>query len=196
MKKLALTALLGFVSTAAFAAPVGQTFTGFGAGVDITSTKYKESGISSKRATGFGLVADYGFDYGNNLVGLVEGKLKLNTSTLIEHKTANYQRKISEQWRLNVSYLQGYRVLPDLLPYVKVSYVAAKFKGEESTSSANHSYSLSKTETGSGLGLGLGVKYAVSTNFEVGAEYLRTRTKFDSVKINGNTFGANLTYRF
>lgn len=196
MKKIALTALFGLMSTTVMAAPVGSTFSGFGAGIDLTSTKYEDA----KRVTGVGALVDYGFDYGNNFVGLVEGKVKFNSSKLVDRKDEDSQTTVSEKWRASVSYLQGYRVLPDLLPYVKVGYVAAKFDAKDVESSTTESGSyrseVNKAETGSGFGFGAGVKYAVSSNFEVGAEYLRTSIKFDGEKVKGNTFGANATYRF
>ncbi|MGX2974177.1 porin family protein [Ursidibacter arcticus] len=188
MKKLALATLASLVSVSAFAAPVGQTFTGFGAGVDLTSTKYEDA----KRATGVGIIADYGIDYGNNLVGVIEGKVKLNNSKLVDEKSGDEHHTVDEKWRASVSYLQGYRVSADFLPYVKVGYVVTKLEAEDRTSNLYTSVS----ETGSGLGIGVGAKYAVSSNFELGAEYLRTSTKFDGERVKGNTFGANATYRF
>lgn len=188
MKKLTLIALLGFASTTAFAAPVGSTFTGFGTGIDLTSTKYE----GAKRATGVGIAVDYGFDYGSNFVGLVEGKVKLNSSKLVDDQNRVSSQERSEKWRASVSYLQGYRVLPDLLPYVKVGYTFTKIKSNTEDESLRKSIS----EANSGIGFGVGVKYAVSSNVELGAEYLRTHTSLTEGKLNGNTFGANATYRF
>ncbi|QLB20994.1 hypothetical protein A6B43_05425 [Vespertiliibacter pulmonis] len=192
MKKLAIITLLGLSSTAVLAAPVGETFTGFGTGVELTTTKYKDS----KRATGVGLIVDYGMDYGNNLVGLVEGKVKLNSSKLEDKSSEEVKSHASEKFRGSISYLQGYRVLPDLLPYVKVGYTFTKFKSDKQISRENFSSKSSISETNSGFGFGAGVKYAVSSNVELGAEYLRTRTKQDNTNINGNTFGASAAYRF
>lgn len=192
MKKLALIAVLGLSSSLAMAAPVGETFTGWGAGVDLTSTKLKHG----KRATGFGLVGDYGFDYGNNLVGLVEGKLKFNDSKFVDVKTNYARATLKEGFRISAGYLQGYRVLPDLLPYVKLSYSISKFKSEYEYRAGGYSASHSSSSTASSLGYGLGVKYAVSSNFELGAEYLRNTGKFEGHSLKANTFGANATYRF
>ena len=193
MKKLALATLVSLVSVSAFAAPVGQTFTGFGAGVDLTSTKYKDA----KRATGVGIVADYGIDYGNNLVGVIEGKVKLNSSKLVDAtETDGSYTKVDEKWRASVSYLQGYRVSADFLPYVKVGYVAAKFEAKDREIYGNSVEYTSVAKTKGGIGFGVGAKYAVSSNFEVGAEYLRTNIKFDGDSLKGNIFGANATYRF
>lgn len=199
MKKLAIITLLGLSSTAVLAAPVGETFTGFGVGVDLTTTKYQDT---NKRATGVGLVVDYGMDYGNNLVGLIEGKVKLNSSKIFDETFSNKELgiaksdKVSEKGRVSISYLQGYRVLPDLLPYVKVGYQITKLKGDYNEQGPGYSKSESLSETKSGLGYGLGVKYAVSSNFELGAEYLRTHNKLNDETLNGNTFGASATYRF
>lgn len=196
MKKLAIITLLGLAPTVTLAAPVGETFTGFGVGVDLTTTKYQDT---NKHATGVGLIVDYGIDYGNNFVGLIEGKVKLNNSKITDER--DYEPletfKITEKFRSSISYLQGYRVLPDLLPYVKVGYTFTKFKADGRIYHLHSPRQISIVETtNSGLGFGAGVKYAVSSNFELGAEYLRTRTKFDDVSINANTFGANATYRF
>lgn len=188
MKKTIL-ALSVLASATAMAAPVGQTFTGLGVGLDLTTTKYKNA---DKRATGVGVVVDYGFDYGNNLVGLVEGKVKLNSSKLVDRKEDGYSWQVKENARVSVSYLQGYRVLPDLLPYVKVGYTVTKIKGEGK--SENSSVSIS--DTASGFNYGLGVKYAVSSNVEMGVEYVRHSAKFNGVNEKANTFGANVTYRF
>ncbi|MGX3022272.1 porin family protein [Ursidibacter sp. B-7004-1] len=194
MKKLALATLVSLVSVSAFAAPVGQTFTGFGAGIDLTSTKYEDA----KRATGVGIIADYGIDYGNNFVGVIEGKVKFNSSKLVDvTEVDGSYTKVDEKWRASVSYLQGYRVSADFLPYVKVGYVATKFEAKDREVGFNGGVDyLSASETRTGLGFGIGAKYAVSSNFEVGAEYLRTNIKFDDERVKGNTFGANATYRF
>lgn len=184
MKKLAILALAGLFSAAATAAPVGETFTKGSVGIDLTSTKYD----NAKRASGVGIVGDYGFDYGNNLVGLVEGKVKLNSSKLADSSTL----KVDEKWRANVSYLQGYRVTSDLLPYIKVGVAAAKFKSQAQTANSSSSESGLKT----GVAYGVGAKYAVSSNFELGVEYLRSNVKaFGSIE-NANTLGANASYRF
>lgn len=194
MKKLALVALLGLASTAVVAAPVGTTFTGWGVGVDLTSTKYE----GLKRASGVGVVVDYGIDYGNDLVGLVEGKVKINSSKLvnIKDKTTGSYAQADEKWRANVSYLQGYRVLPDLLPYVKVGYNVTKIDGKIRDAVGNIFEEGSFSETASGLTFGAGVKYSVSSNFELGAEYLRSQAKANGEKVKANTLGANATYRF
>lgn len=192
MKKLAIITLLGLSSTAVLAAPVGETFTGFGVGVDLTTTKYK----NVKRATGAGLIVDYGIDYGNNLVGLIEGKVKLNSSNLADESNEEIKFHSSEKFRSSISYLQGYRVLPDLLPYVKVGYTLTKFTVDGRVSRPHSSSEVSISETKSGFGFGAGVKYAVSSNVELGAEYLRTRTKFNNANVDCNTFGASATYRF
>ena len=76
MKKLLVLATLGAMSASAFAAPVGETFTGVGVSADLTTAKYKVNGVTGKQSTGPVLVVDYGMDYGNNLVGVVQGKAK------------------------------------------------------------------------------------------------------------------------
>lgn len=188
-KQLTAIALLSAFAASAYAAPVGKTFTGFGVGVGLESTKY----MGAKRTTGANIIADYGIDYGNDFVGLIEGKLKVNNSKAMDKSDENKKKTIKEKANLSVAYLQGYRVLPDLLPYVKVNYNIAQATVEES----GNGYSKSTTTTGdSGFGYGVGVKYAVSSNVELGAEYLRTHRKFNNEKLRANNLSANATYRF
>ncbi|MBN6066296.1 porin family protein [Aggregatibacter actinomycetemcomitans] len=186
MKKLTLLALSAavLVSTSA----VASDFTGFGVGVDVGTTKYKDA----KRTSNVDLIADYGIDYGNNFVGIIEGKLKLNKSTLHDNSGPGYHYKLTEKARLGVSYLQGYRVTPNILPYAKVGLQTTKFKSEW----RDGGYSSTHSDTKNGIGFGAGVKAALTPNFELGVEYLRTHDKFEGAKIRGNTFSTNATYRF
>lgn len=172
MKKLAMMAT-AFLSVSAFAAPVGETFTGVGVGLDLTTVKYKNSNLKGKQATGANFVLDYALDYGNNVLGIVEGKAKLGSSKIFNDTKQKNQ--------FSLGYAQGYRVLPDLLPYVKANY------------------SLSKVEdigTFKGFGYGAGAKYAISNDIEVGAEYLRSNLKYHGDKLKGNAFSATAAYRF
>ena len=52
MKHIAALIVAGAFSASAMAAPVGETFTGVGVGVDLTSAKYKVDGIKGKQSTG------------------------------------------------------------------------------------------------------------------------------------------------
>lgn len=172
MKKLAIT-LFTLASTSAFAAPVGNTFTGVGVGLDVTTVKYKSAGFEGKQATGANLVVDYAMDYGDNFVGIVEGKAKLGSSKVLNDT--------KQKTLFSVGYEQGYRVLPDLLPYVKANYSVSK---------------VGDLGTFKGLGYGAGAKYAVSNDIEIGAEYLRSNLKYSGTKLKGNAFSASATYRF
>lgn len=172
MKKLLALTTLGLFSASALAAPVGETFTGVGVGVDLTTSKYKVDGIKGKQSTGPALVVDYGMDYGNNLVGVVQGKTKLGSTKVLGD--------IKQKNKYTVGYQQGYRVGSDLLPYVKADVSSSKV-GDE---------------TFRGYGYGAGAKYAVSSNVEVGAEYTRNNLKRSGTKLRGNDFSANVGYRF
>lgn len=172
MKKTAMM-IFGLLSASAFAAPVGETFTGIGVGVDLTTVKYKSAGLEGKQATGANVVVDYGMDYGNNLVGLVEGKAKLGSTKLFND--------VKQKTQFSVGYAQGYRVLPDLLPYAKLNYSVSK---------------VGDVGSFKGIGYGAGAKYAVSNDIEIGAEYLRSNLKHSGTKLKGNAFGANASYRF
>lgn len=172
MKNVAILALAGLFSASAFSAPVGETFTGVGVGVDLTTAKYKVNGVKGKQATGPSLVVDYGMDYGNNLVGVVQGKAKLGSTKVFND--------LKQKNKYTIAYQQGYRVGSDLLPYVKVDANSSKV-GDE---------------TYRGFGYGAGAKYAVSSNVEIGAEYTRNNLKRNGTKLKGNDFTANGTYRF
>ena len=173
MKKVTLIALAGIVSSSAFAAPVGDTFTGAGVGVDLTTVKYKSAGYQGKQATGTNLIVDYGFDQGNGLVGLVEGKAKLGSTKVFND--------VKQKSQYGVAYEQGYRVLPDLLPYAKVDYNISK---------------VGDIGSFKGFGYGAGMKYAVSNDIELGVQYMRSNLKHDGTKLKGNAYSATAAYRF
>lgn len=172
MKKLVALAV-ALTSASAFSAPVGQTFNGVGVGIDLTTIKYKSAGLEGKQATGANLVVDYAIDYGDNFIGIAEAKAKLGSSKIFN------DTKQKSQYSLG--YEQGYRVLPDLLPYVKVNYSLSK---------------VGDVGTFKGFGYGLGTKYAVSNDIEVGVEYLRSNLKYSGTKLKGNAFSASAAYRF
>lgn len=172
MKKVAVLALTGLFSAASYAAPVGNTFTGVGVGIDLTTAKYKVDGVKGKQSTGPALVVDYGIDQGNNLVGVVQGKAKLGSTKVFSD--------VKQKTKYTVAYQQGYRVGSDLLPYVKVDVAQSKVSDRNFR----------------GYGYGAGAKYAVSSNIEVGAEYTRSNLKRSGNKLKGNEFTANVGYRF
>lgn len=172
MKKLAVI-IAALASASAFSAPVGQTFSGAGVGIDLTTVKYKSAGLAGKQATGANLVVDYGFDYGNELVGFAEGKVKLGSTKIFND--------VKQKSQYSVAYLQGYRVLPDLLPYAKLNYSVSK---------------VGDVGSFKGIGYGVGAKYAVSNDIEVGAEYMRSNLKHSGTKLKGNAFSATAAYRF
>ncbi|OOH92415.1 hypothetical protein BMT54_00490 [Pasteurellaceae bacterium 15-036681] len=173
MKKLALVTLTAALSTSVFAAPVGETFTGVGVGMDLTTVKYKSAGLEGKQATGANVIVDYGMDYGNNLVGIVEGKVKVGSTKIFND--------VKQKSQFGVAYEQGYRVLPDLLPYAKIDYSVSK---------------VGDVGSFKGFGYGLGTKYAVSNDIEVGVQYMRSNLKHSGTKLKGNAYSATAAYRF
>lgn len=172
MKKLTFIALASLLSANTFAAPVGNTFTGVGVGVDVTTAKYKVDGVKGKQSTGPVLVVDYGIDQTNNFVGIVQGKAKIGSTKVFSD--------VKQKNKYTIAYQQGYRVGADLLPYVKVDASSSKV-GDQ---------------TFRGFGFGAGAKYAVSSDVEIGAEYTRDNLKRSGTKLKGNEFSANATYRF
>lgn len=172
MKNITLS-LIALFSLGAFAAPVGSTFNGAGVNLDLTTVKYKSAGFESKQATGVNLGADYAFDYQYNLVGIAEAKAKIGSS-----KIGN---DLTQKSQFALGYLQGYRISTDLLPYAKLNYNLSK---------------VSEIGSFKGFGYGLGAKYAVSSDIEIGAEYMRNNLKYHGNKLKGNAFSATAGYRF
>ena len=176
-KQLAVLILSSLIPAAAMA----DNFTGASVGLDVETTKYKvkeDSTLSGKNTGSAILKGDYGFDMGNNLVGAVEARAKLNSSKAFDDSDIKQRDKYS------IGYQQGYRVTKDLMPYAKVEYINSKFKSDTDSTRFN------------GYGVGVGAKYAVTDNVEVGAEYVHSRLKKDEDKLRGNTVSAGVAYRF
>lgn len=175
-KQLAVLILSSLIPTAAMA----DNFTGASVGMDVETTKYKvkDSDLSGKNTGSAILKGDYGFDMGNNLVGTVEARAKLNSSKAFD------DTDIKQRDKYSVGYQQGYRVTKDLMPYAKVEYINSKFKEDGNSTRFN------------GYGVGVGAKYAVTDNVEVGTEYVYSQLKKDDTKLRGNTVSAGVAYRF
>lgn len=188
-KQLAVLVLSSLMPVAALAA--SDNFTGLGVGAEVETTKYSvknsDSDVSIKGKTkGTGnLKADYGFNMGNNLVGAVEAKAKVNKTTAFEAADGDH---IKQKDKYSIGYQQGYRVTSDLMPYAKAEYINSKFQDNTWSDRAQ------------GFGVGVGAKYNVAQNVEVGAEYVHSRLKVkdegskDTLK--GNTVSAGVSYRF
>lgn len=178
-KQLAILVLSSLIPAAAMAA---DNFTGASVGAEIETTKYK----GGEQMGAGNLKADYGFNMGNNLVGVVETKAKVNKNDAFE---LSGEPSIEQKDKYSVGYVQGYRVTKDLMPYAKAEYINSKFKDPDWSDRAN------------GYGVGLGAKYNVAQNVEFGAEYVHSRLKVknaDNSKetLKGNTVSAGVSYRF
>lgn len=183
-KQLALVVLSSLLSATAMAA---GNFTGAAVGIDAETTKYKvKDGAKGEQIGSANLKGEYGFDMGNNLVGAVEAKAKLNKSDAFEFADENLT--IEQKDKYSIGYQQGYRVTKDLMPYAKVEYINSKFKGGD------------VSERGNGYGVGVGAKYAIADNVEAGVEYVHSRLKLnadnESDKLRGNSVSAGISYRF
>ncbi|MCG7656047.1 porin family protein [Wielerella bovis] len=187
-KKLILAILAATLSTGAMAA---GKFTGTSVGLDIETTKYKDKvgGLSSKNSGSVVLKSDVGFDYGNNFVGVVELRSKLNSATILK-ENEDFSGNVKQKDRYSIGYAQGYRVTSDLMPYVKAEYQNSKlaFLDTESGKGFSKRYS--------GFGVGVGAKYAITDSIEMGAEYVRSRLKKGDDKLSGNAFNVGIAYRF
>ena len=184
-KHIFLAAILA--ATSSFSLAEGTNFTGFGAGAEIGTTKYSDlhSDAESKRMTDINLVGSYGFVFPNTeLVGQVEAKYKVGSSKVYDDEGG--VMKVKRSW--SAGYLQGYRVTPTIMPYVKLAYVSNKYQDEV----------VSKAH---GVGYGVGAKFVVAPNVEVGAEFVQARLKDndpgeDKTKFKSNSFNLGVAYRF
>ncbi|MDO4433262.1 MAG: porin [Alysiella sp.] len=190
MKKIILASAMLAYSFVAFAdnsiTTNNPNFTGFGVGATLGMSKYTDkdpTGIDFKNITDAHLVASYGFGYGNSdFVGQIEANVKLNRGTVATWDEGLGSNQIRSE--RGTAYVQGYRVTPDLMPYVKLGYLHTQTR-------TNSGY----TRTWRGVVYGVGVKYAATRHIEVGAEYANVRFADDN-KNRRNGFNVGATYRF
>lgn len=207
MKRLALLSVLSFFSVNALAENNPSAFSGFYFGGELASTKqefsvpYSELRASNlsgnfkadgSRGTRFGVVTGYGFDYGANFVGLAEAKLSFSNV-----KTKNELGDVSkEKIATSLAYLQGYRIADKLLPYVKVSFDVSTFDVNNDAIYPRNGVEVAN-EGAFGFGFGAGVRYAITPDFNLGAEYHKVTLKGkNDIKIKTDTVSLIGTYRF
>ncbi|MCW9732731.1 outer membrane beta-barrel protein [Avibacterium sp. 20-15] len=202
MKKYLMATLLS--STALFAQ--AENFSGFyiGGALDLNKQSFsvpvQELGYhyddgnytgSSSRSVGVGIVGGYMFDYGNNFVGIIEGKISLpNNKT--EDDLGNEIAK--ENFRVGVHYLQGYQ-LDRFLPYVKIGVEAGSFTmNEDNPAFRNVDF---ENSGAFGFSYGFGVKTKITDNLVAGLDYSRvTLEAKNSIEFKSNTIGLNISYLF
>jgi opacity protein-like surface antigen len=188
MKKvLALTTFIvgSAVSATTLAAPAGQTFVGPSIGLQVNSEKYSvgDTDADFKHFSSFNLIGDYGFDFGNDFVGLVQGSVQLGKSNKVASDDSGTLKRKNN---FMIGYAQGYRILPSLLPYIKLDYNFGKTKWSDTGDNFKVK----------GFGYGLGTKFAISQNVELGVEYMRHHLKADGDSFKSNTFSFLVSYRF
>ncbi|SSY70369.1 porin family protein [Alysiella crassa] len=188
MKKVYLMSVLAMLSANAMAA---GNFTGASVGLDVEAARYQDkmAGLDSKASGSAILKGDVGFDYGNNLVGILETRAKLHSSKVLK-ENKDFSGSAKQKDKYTLGYAQGYRVTSDLLPYVKVEYQNSKVAFSDSEVSDNFSKRFN------GFGVGVGTKYAITSNVEAGAEYVYSRLKKGDDKLSGNAFSVGVAYRF
>lgn len=207
MKRLALLSTLSLFSVNTLAENNASAFSGFYFGGELASTKqefsvpYSELQVSrlngnfkanGSRGTRFGVVTGYGFDYGANFVGLAEAKLSFSNV-----KTKNALGDVTkEKVATSLAYLQGYRIADKLLPYVKVSFDVSTFDVNNDAIYPKNNVEVAN-EGAFGFGFGAGIRYAITPDFNLGAEYHNVALKGkNNIKIKTDTISLIGTYRF
>ncbi|QLB39958.1 outer membrane protein [Mannheimia pernigra] len=206
MKKLLITALASSSLSASVLAQ-NNTFTGFYLGAELTSTKhifsvpYSELGYSSINgnftASGssgarFGVVTGYGFYLGStDFVGQAEASFAFsNAKTKSELGTVT-----KEQFATSMAYLQGYRLLGNFLPYVKVSLNVSSFDVNNDAVYGNRA--VIKNPGAYGVGIGAGMKYAATPDFDIGVEYHKANLKGQNdIRIKTKNITLSGSYHF
>ncbi|MGR6982136.1 porin family protein [Testudinibacter sp. P27/CKL/0425] len=197
MKKGLLATLIAVgvvASSAVQAVPAGQTFVGPSVGLNLATNKGTSSGgteVSFKRFTSLNLIGDYGFDYGNDFVGLPYASIKLFGDKLGQSDTLNIsnssRNKIEQRDHYTLGYAQGYRITPNLLGFGKLNYNYSEIKFENLNNDKRNF---------KGFGYGAGVRYALDSDIELGVEYIRSNLKHGDDKLKLNTFDFSASYRF
>ncbi|MCW9717499.1 outer membrane protein [Avibacterium sp. 21-599] len=206
MKNLLKVTLLTSALASAASLSYAKDFSGFyiGGALDLNKQSFsvpvQELGYhyddgnytgSSSRSVGVGIVGGYMFDYGNNFVGIIEGKISLpNNKT--EDDLGNEIAK--ENFRVGVHYLQGYQ-LDRFLPYVKIGVEAGSFTMNEDNPAFRNVYV--EDHGAVGFSYGFGVKTKITDNLVAGLDYSRvTLEAKNSIEFKSNTIGLNISYLF
>lgn len=205
MKKLALLSLL--MANVAFAGEA--PFIGGFLGAELNSVKskfsmpndelgfyYREGNLTAKssNSTGFALVGGYGFDLDSDFIIQMEGKLRINNA---KTKNEEYGKITREYTSLGLGAIVGYRIADRVMSYIKGSFESAVL---DVSDLPYNSYRVSKESDATaaiGFGYGAGVKVAISNDFELGAEWLKTDLRGqDHLKVKNTIIGFNGVYKF
>ncbi|MFA9488581.1 MULTISPECIES: outer membrane protein [unclassified Mannheimia] len=183
------------------------SFTGFYFGSELTTTKhtfsvpYSELGYSSiggnftangSNGTRFGVKTGYGFNLGStDFVGQAEASFAFsNAKTKSELGTVT-----KEQFATSMAYLQGYRLLGNFLPYVKVSLNVSSFDVNNDAVYGNRA--VIKNPGAYGVGIGAGMKYAATPDFDIGVEYHKANLKGQNdIRIKTKNITLSGSYHF
>ncbi|WP_080737522.1 outer membrane protein [Gallibacterium anatis] len=146
---------------------------------------------SSSRSVGISVIGGYAFDYGNNFIGMVEGKLSIPNNKV---KDDAGEEIAKENFRVGLHYLQGYQI-DNILPYVKVGVEAGNFDMNESNSNFNR---VTFENSGAfGFSYGLGMKVKLADNLIAGLDYSRVTLKAkNEIEFKSNSLGLNVSYLF
>lgn len=202
MKKALLASLL--IASPFFAQ--AEDFSGWYVGGELDFNKqsfsvpFKEIGHSedsgnytgsSSRSVGIGVISGYAFDYGNNFIGMVEGKLSIPNNKV---KDDAGEEIAKENFRVGLHYLQGYQI-DNILPYVKVGVEAGNFDMNKSNSNFNR---VTFENSGAfGFSYGLGMKVKLADNLIAGLDYSRVTLKAkNEIEFKSNSLGLNVSYLF
>ncbi|MFU2080344.1 outer membrane protein [Avibacterium endocarditidis] len=146
---------------------------------------------SNSRSLGFGVLGGYAFNYGDNFVGIIEGKLSIPNNKV---KDEEGEEIAKENFRVGLHYLQGYQI-DNILPYIKVGVEAGNFEMNESNSKFNRvSF---ENNNAFGFSYGFGVKVKMVNNLVAGLDYSRVTLKAkNEIEFKSNSIALNISYAF
>ncbi|MCK3658452.1 hypothetical protein A4G18_06945 [Pasteurellaceae bacterium Pebbles2] len=191
-KKLTLCTAVLALSNVAVAAENdiydGRWFVGGGVNLSKFEADDYTYGISDGSfKPGLEALGGYSFTFSDKFVGMVEAKLRLNNS-----KASNFGEDLyKEQYHFSVSYLQGYKVTEDFMPYAKLGAGYTKYD-------IDPTIKVNRNTAGSVV-VGLGAKYKIAPNLLMGAEYTYGYSGNNStnvIEFRTYTVGLNVSYHF
>ena len=198
---LAAAALLAFASGAAFAqAKQSTNFTGLGVGVSIASSKNKlefepaASGPFEGTDSTADLLASYGFNMGNQLVGTVGMAVGIKSTSFGTFVGTSSNSNATTKQHFALSFAPGLRIGNDGLVYGKLAF-------HQLSVNYTSTSGFDDTKTHTGTGVGFGYAHAISPQLELRGEFEAVNYGSQMVGTSNTTpkqtsLGIGLIYKF